>query len=664
MVTTSFQRSGPEAALIRLRQDLPDLMGKLRLSPAGEALPAWRRIIENKLLPRLAPDFPLTVAICGGGSAGKSTLFNTLAGSAISPVGGRAGLNRRVLAAIHPDLEKRPELLAAVFRPFASAPRSLRRVEDLAATGDPLYVTAEIPPGLVLLDTPDFDTGAGGVYTNRDTAQKALEAADLFIYIFTNSNYNNRDNTDFIARMLTGIGRRRCFLVYRVYPSFSRAEVGEHAGTVAGNLYGRDALETVLGVYRCDEDNQVAAGQAAMRLQPLNDGDPPLFQALTRMDRHRLRLELSASILQDVVGTAERFMSQAALSRQHLALYRDCLEAIQRQSVRSALQHFPIDQVLRRFAEIWKASDPTVIKFMRGTGRVLDLPLRAIAGSARWLKRQTAKAPAKDPPPEDYRNRALSDLLEAAAALHRALVDPEVTLRLSPLEATTEQLLLQAQQLLAAERDRDPPGLHLAVDADRGATTLRVCAHAAAGDARRRLREREWTTVHGEITAGKEVLLTLSQKIEADLAALAGQFRRRMGIWDRIRQTFAASLNVLPATAAVTYILSTGDPVGAVGIKVKLAGLLGLHDLYALVALPATTGLKRIDESQLGQLLEPLAKAWFDDKLLGVDRLLRAQISGEVLEAANDALREIARLEARIGKEIVACKQAMLQTVR
>lgn len=71
---------------------------------------------------------------------------------------------------------------------------------------------------MVIMDTPDFDTGSKGTYTNRNLARQALETADIFIYIFTNSNYNNRDNTDFISQSLTGIGKRHCFLIYRVYP--------------------------------------------------------------------------------------------------------------------------------------------------------------------------------------------------------------------------------------------------------------------------------------------------------------------------------------------------------------------------------------------------------------------------------------------------------------
>jgi nicotinamide riboside kinase len=64
-------------------------------------LRAWTHALDVKLLPKLHPDFPLVVAICGGGSAGKSTLFNSLVGRPVSPMGGRAGLNRRVLAALN-----------------------------------------------------------------------------------------------------------------------------------------------------------------------------------------------------------------------------------------------------------------------------------------------------------------------------------------------------------------------------------------------------------------------------------------------------------------------------------------------------------------------------------------------------------------------------------
>ncbi len=134
----------------------------------------------------------------------------------------------------------------------------------------------------------------------------ALEASDILIYVFTNSNYNNRDNTDFIAQMLTGIGMRKCFLVYRVYPSFTQQEVLEHAMTVAKGIYGDRADEFLLGVYRTDEDNKVAAGQQFMKLMPVENHDPEFSEALQSIDGAGLRFELYGSILADVIHRAAK----------------------------------------------------------------------------------------------------------------------------------------------------------------------------------------------------------------------------------------------------------------------------------------------------------------------------------------------------------------------
>ncbi len=132
-----------------------------------------------------------------------------------------------------------------------------------------------------------------------------------------------------------------------------------------------------------------------------------------------------------------------------------------------------------------------------------------------------------------------------------------------------------------------------------------------------------------------------------------------MGMWSKIRQTFSAFLNVVPATVAVTYILSTGDPVGAVGIKVKLTGLFGLHDLYALVAIPATTGLKRADQKQLDDMLGPIVQAWLNNKLKEVKDLFELEITGGIIRVAKDAMDEADNLINQIQVNIEACEKAL-----
>jgi len=201
------------------------------------------------------------------------------------------------------------------------------------------------------MDTPDFDTGSRGRYANRQSAQAALEAADILIYIFTNSNYNNRDNTDFIGRMLTGIGRRKCFLVYRCYPSFTTEEVEEHAATVARNIYGGSAERYVLGVFRAEEDNRVAAGEQGIRLLPVRPGAASFGQALRAIDATQLRRELHASMLSDVMSQAEAFLSRGRESLAELRRYTAGVRAAQNQCLQQALRHFPVDRVMRRFAK-------------------------------------------------------------------------------------------------------------------------------------------------------------------------------------------------------------------------------------------------------------------------------------------------------------------------
>ncbi|MBW1849706.1 MAG: hypothetical protein JRJ27_21880, partial [Deltaproteobacteria bacterium] len=245
-------------ALKMLRTSIPAIQDRLRLDRSKDVA-TWTKIVDGKLLIRLSSDFPIMGTICGGGSSGKSSLFNSMVGKRVSPVGGSAGLNRRVLVSVHREIFNRPNILSALFEPFGCLPDPLKDTKDLTVSGHPLYVLSDaVPQNLVLMDTPDFDTGAKGIYINRDVTLKALESSDILIYIFTNSNYNNRENTDFISEMLTGIGMRKCFLVYRVYPSFEEEEVREHAMTVARNLYGNEADRYVLGIYRADEDNSVA----------------------------------------------------------------------------------------------------------------------------------------------------------------------------------------------------------------------------------------------------------------------------------------------------------------------------------------------------------------------------------------------------------------------
>jgi hypothetical protein len=523
-----------------------------------------------------------------------------------------------------------------------------------------LYVLSNaIPKSLVLMDTPDFDTGAKGVYINREVSRQALESSDILIYIFTNSNYNNRENTDFISKMLTSIGMRKCFLIYRVYPSFKTQEVQEHAMTVAGNLYGEAADQYVLGVYRTDEDNLVASGEKFMTLRPVEKKDPLFIDALKNIDTEKLRLELLSSILNDVLDQAQEFLAHTKISKQELQLYLDALQTAQSHCVHEALQHFPVDRVMKRFVDIWMATDPPFVKAMRKTGHIIELPFKVLVGTAKKIK-GTFSDKEKPFAREGFIDAVKEDLLSAVNRMHVHTLNPEISVSASSKDPVTRRMANAVEEIRAQRGLKSNENPRKKADVEKGTLSFIVSAHPVVFPHQEKLRRMDWKSIQQSIQSQQEVIAELSHDIEKDLINIADGFRSKMGTWTKIRQMCSAFLNVVPATVAVTYILSTGDPVGAVGIKVKLSGLFGLHDLYALIAIPATTGLKKADLNQIKEMLAPIIRTWLNNKLTAVQDLFEKEITGQIIQHATDALQSSDALITQIQDQIAVCKKAMI----
>ena len=644
----SAMETGLYDALKKLRDHIPRLTDLLKLGNEEE-IGFWNDVVDAKMLSRLAPDFPVVAAICGGGSSGKSTLFNSIVGEHFAPTGGTAGLNRRVLFSVPDRRARQTDLLVDLARPFKDVPELLNDKDELTVPGKPLYVpNYSALNNLVILDTPDFDTGAKGAYTNREVTRMALEASDILIYIFTNSNYNNRDNTDFIAQMLTGIGKRKCFLVYRVYPSFTEQEVLDHAMTVAKGIYGELAGQYLLGVYRTDEDNHVAAGKRFMEIKPVNANTPDFLQVLQAIDTPEIRLELYASILNDVFRQVASIRDRAEVSLAELRLYLDTLLMAQSQSVREALKNFPINRIMRRFAKVWTATDPTHVKIMRRTGSVIEFPLKMLLGAAGWAKDQMSLEKSDISSLTEYSQKVDEDLVTAVTAMHGQTVSPQLAVNSSSNESVAGRMV-EIVNTIRIRKKLHKGQTPQAEPSGKGSTVaFLVDAHPVVHARQELLRSRDFKSILQSILAEKETILGISQDMEQDLKKLADDFRDKMGLWRKVNQTFWAFLNVLPATVAITYVLSTGDPIGAAGLKVKLAGLFGAKDLYALFAIPFTTGLKKADRQQIVEMLSFILQTWLKDKSKIVQGLLEKNISGEIIRCARQNIIEANRLISEI----------------
>jgi hypothetical protein len=267
---------------------------------------------------------------------------------------------------------------------------------------------------------------------------------------------------------------------------------------------------------------------------------------------------------------------------------------------------------MRRFAKIWARSDPPAVKFMRRTGSLIELPVKALLGVAGWAREKLSGEPPPEKPSHQFARKLEENLVMAATELHQQVLSPHMA----------------------------PAG---AAQAGRPAA---VSAHPVVLPARQQLQQKNFSLILQTILDHREAIGDIGPEMEAELGRLADHFRNRMGVWDKVGQTFWAFLNVLPAAAAVTYVLSTGDAVGGAAIKVKLAGLFGLKDLYALVAIPVTRGLKQADQKQLYDMLGPVAQTWLNNKFQKVRELFELEITGEVLRAAEQAAEEAERLIA------------------
>jgi hypothetical protein len=146
------------ATLRRTRDALAPV--RARFPAAAQALD----VLERDLLPRTAGgDTYLIVGIVGPNNAGKSALFNSLVGRQISPSVPTGGATRRLVGAAHPELlatlRAEPTLARFRLRPFGTDTTADAPLQP-AADPTELLVAEEphLPPMLMLVDTPDFDS--------------------------------------------------------------------------------------------------------------------------------------------------------------------------------------------------------------------------------------------------------------------------------------------------------------------------------------------------------------------------------------------------------------------------------------------------------------------------------------------------------------------------
>jgi hypothetical protein len=146
--------------------------------------------------------------------------------------------------------------------------------------------------------------------------------------------------------------------------------------------------------------------------------------------------------------------------------------------------------------------------------------------------------------------------------------------------------------------------------------------HIPVPDSIQRQEERflaqDWDDVTAALRAVAARLFGLPADLEDDLSRSVQAFREQMKWYERLRETFFASLTALPPLLGVTYTLLTADPVSGTGLWIQLQSLFGLNDLWALVSIPASVGLDEGDRKQLERMLAPVFRLWFERRIAQV----------------------------------------------
>lgn len=618
--------------LLKLREQVPLLVDHLKI--AGETAADHWGNLDARLLPLVDRHLPLMVAVCGGANSGKSMFFNSFLGANLSPVRGDAGSTRRLLVAAHPDIFKREEIINHLFEPFGKIPQPLADAADLVTPGPPLYITHEsIPKDQVLMDTPDFDTGSNDRYINRDIAREVLEACNVLVYVVTNATYNNLENTRFMREILTEAGLRKCILVYRCSRTFEDRQVMDHLNTTASNLYGDRGEDYVLGRYRTDDSDAVASGMAFLNLRPIRSGTPELPELMRNLDPREIRdtqiqttLDAFLQYVRQVIGTSKTV-------RDELALYSGALMLARSHAVQQALITVPIEKIMRRMNRIWLDTSPPYLKFFRGVGSVIGKPARLILSIA---KSSDDKDSLRKPGPgsaADPLEELQSSLIGAAAELRDKILADELiagTTEKDPQGAGIIRLLDHIRLQRRLEGKQLP---FRQVSTTSGGVSIHVSAPFSTKAARKRMEDKPWSEIADQIVPAAENLLNIAQDedLNRELASLVHEFREQMNFAQRTRESFFASLNILPATLGIAYILTTGDPIGGSGIYAKLHGLFGMHDLWALVSIPASAGLDETSRKNLSTMLTPVLSRWFDNRASIVRRIFEENITGAVI---------------------------------
>ena len=314
-------------------------------------------------------DAPLLVVLVGPTGAGKSTVFNTIAGRPVSETGVLRPTTRVAVVLLHP--QDRAAILEGTFARIA--PSQVRFVED-----------DSIEPGLVLVDAPDIDSVE---HANRALTDRLVEAADLALFVTTATRYADRVPWGVLDRVRER-GLPLQVIVNRMPPDTGdRAEIltdverlltegGLDAVRTPGTAVSPDVAED-LSLYEIVAVPEGALDPAGDRLERGAIG--PVLDEIARLRADRdARLELAARALTGSLTGLGESLDLIADDAEHESIDVEALRRVADRSYETALEglHHEVDrgtflreEALRQWQTFVGADEMTRF-FSQGIGRI------------------------------------------------------------------------------------------------------------------------------------------------------------------------------------------------------------------------------------------------------------------------------------------------------
>lgn len=568
--------------------------------PVGALSLAMVDSLERDLLPRTLGDGgALLVGIVGPNNAGKSALFNALAGELKSPSRPTGGATRRLLGVARKEVIDRlcedPE--------SARFPLNLRTgaageiAEATLGASDPnelLLSEAEAcPDSLLLVDTPDFDSIRK---ENRLASESLIRVADLVIVVVTRHTYQNLEVVEFLHEWLAH--GRPWVLVYN--ESIEAATTIQHTAKLIG-----DVGDAPLASFHASFDIGIAGGER------------PLSPAALPGSTGPLGAEEGLPLLAWLSGLAEVGDLKADALRASMASLRESCRRLIMLVEADAAEARALQkrgfQVSSRFARRVAAETMPLEPFLEAFRAVLDRRptrlqrgLRGALGSARRSLGALVdrfRGRVREPRPQEDRLRDREALVIEAGW---APFFEELSRDLTPVQGTSVQgTSVQGTPDVGTQDEGGWGELHRDLSRDLGPARL----SASMVDARKELGADP--EVLGEFREACEGL------IEAELEASDGEWVLQLGV---------DAIHLLPAAAAGLVILKTGG----LGADVAVGGAGALSTILA-------ERLSRVLGSQVAQ---GARERWAD---LRSERLATGILSAALPDAGP-------RLEAMAGE--------------